>query len=57
MRAVLKRKVLYIQVQLTSPLSVSSGENEWTDSDVLRDENGQPYVAGSSLAGAVLIWE
>lgn len=53
MRAVLKRKVLYIQVQLTSPLSVSSGENEWTDSDVLRDENGQPYVAGSSLAGAM----
>ena len=34
---VIKREVLYVQVQVTSPLSVSSGDNEWTDSDVLRD--------------------
>lgn len=51
--AIIKRKVLYVQIQLTSPLSVSSGENEWTDSDVLRDEEGQPFVTGSSLAGAM----
>ena len=49
----IKREVLYIQVQFTSPLSVSSGENEWTDSDVLRDADGNPFVAGSSLAGAI----
>ena len=51
--AITKRKVLYVQIQITSPLSVSSGENEWTDSDVLRDEEGQPFVTGSSLAGAM----
>lgn len=53
MKAMIKRKVLYVQVQLTSPLSVSSGEDEWTDSDVLRDEEGKPFVTGSSLAGAM----
>lgn len=53
MKAMIKRKVLYVQVQLTSPLSVSSGEDEWTDSDVLRDEEGEPFVMGSSLAGAM----
>lgn len=50
---VIKREVLYVKVQLTSPLSVSSGDNEWTDSDVLRDVNGNPFVTGSSLAGAM----
>ena len=53
MKSILNRKVLYVQVQLTSPLSVSSGENEWTDSDVLRDGNGELFVTGSSLAGAM----
>ena len=50
---IVKREVLYIQVKLTSPLSVSSGENEWSDSDVLRDAEGNPYVSGSSIAGAM----
>ena len=53
MSAIIKRKVLYIQVQFTSPISVSSGENEWTDSDVLRDADGHPFITGSSLAGAM----
>ena len=52
-RKVIKREVLYVQVQMTSPLSVSSGDNEWTDSDVLRDADGNPFVTGSSLAGAM----
>ena len=30
----IKRKVFYIQLKLISPLSVSSGEDEWTDSDM-----------------------
>ena len=37
MSAVLKRKVFFIRIQLLSPLNVSSGEDEWTDADVLRD--------------------
>ena len=53
MKAIINRKVLYVQVQLISPLSVSSGENEWTDSDILRDKEGNPFVTGSSLAGAM----
>ena len=53
MNAVLKRKVLYVQAQFESPVNVSSGENEVTDSDVLRDCNGTPFITGSSLAGAM----
>lgn len=47
-----KRIVLYIQLQLKSPLNVSSGMDDITDSDVIRDAEGRPFVAGSSLAGA-----
>ncbi len=50
---VTKREVLYIELQLASPLSVSSGLDDITDSDVLRDSEGHPFVAGSSLAGAI----
>lgn len=53
MSAVLKRKVFFIRIQLLSPLNVSSGEDEWTDADVLRDGKGNPFVAGTSLAGAM----
>ena len=53
MSKLLKRKVFYVQVHLASPLSVSSGEQEWTDSDVLRDAKGNPFVAGSSIASAM----
>ena len=42
MSAILKRKVLYLDVQFVSPISVSSGEDEWTDSDLLRDYHGNP---------------
>ena len=51
MKAVLKRQVFYIQIQLESPLNVASGEEEWTDADVLRDFEGNPFVPGTSLAG------
>lgn len=53
MKAVLKRQVFYIQIQLESPLNVASGEDEWTDADILRDFEGNPFVPGSSLAGAM----
>ncbi len=53
MKAVLKRQVFYIQIQLESPLNVASGEEEWTDADVLRDFEGNPFVPGTSLAGAM----
>ena len=53
MKNVLKRQVFYIQIQLESPLNVASGEDEWTDADILRDFEGNPFVSGSSLAGAM----
>ncbi len=53
MKTVIKRLVFYIQIQLESPLNVASGEDEWTDADILRDFDGNPFVPGSSLAGAM----
>ena len=53
MSAILKRKVFFIQIRLKSPLNVSSGEAEWTDADILKDDSGSPFVPGSSLAGAM----
>lgn len=53
MSAILKRKVLYLKVRFISPISVSSGIDEWTDSDVLRDCDDKPFISGSSIAGAM----
>ena len=46
---------IYYQLQLTqvSPLRLSNGENQDTDSDLMRDSQGKPYIPGSSLAGAM----
>lgn len=41
---------------LASPLSISSGEQEKTDADVILDETGEPVIPGSSLAGALLAY-
>lgn len=53
MNRILKRKVFFVRVRLTSPLSVSAGEDEWTDSDILKDCDEKPFVPGSSLAGSM----
>ncbi len=29
----LKRKVFFVRIRFTSPLSILSGEDEWTDSE------------------------
>ena len=39
---------------LASPLSIGSGEEEHSDSDVVFRASGEPYIPGSSLAGALL---
>jgi len=46
-----KRIYYAIEVKLASPLCVSSGENQYTDSDVLRNRDGEVFVPGTSLAG------
>ena len=51
--SVVKKIMFYIDVRFVSPVSVSSGNGDATDGDVLRDYEGKPFIAGSSLAGAM----
>lgn len=51
--AIIKKKVFWIQVALESPLNISSGKEDITDSDVIRDYDGRLFVPASSLAGAM----
>lgn len=53
MSRIVKREVLKVYISLTSPLNLSSGESELTDTDIIRDWDGKPFVPGSSLAGAM----
>ena len=47
-----KTKIYYrIVFQLASALSVGSGENRYSDGDIVRDSAGEPFIPGSSLAG------
>ena len=52
MNSVVKRIVYRIELLFVSPISVSSGYEGMTDSDVLRDYDGNPFISGSSIAGA-----
>ncbi len=45
------KKYYRIRFKLTSPLSVGCGKNNVTDSDIILDSRGLPYIPGSSLAG------
>lgn len=48
----IKEKIYYkIKFKLAEPLSVGSGLNNQTDSDVIVDKIGKPYIPGSSIAG------
>lgn len=53
MSKVMKKILFYIDVKFVSPVSVSSGNIEKTDGDVLRDFDGNPFISGTSLAGAM----
>lgn len=52
MNSVVKRIVYRVKLLFVSPISVSSGYEGMTDSDVLRDYDGNPFISGSSIAGA-----
>lgn len=48
----MNKKIYYrIVFQLASALSVGSGENQYSDGDIVRDSAGDPFIPGSSLAG------
>lgn len=48
-------KKVYYQLKMyqKSPLRVSSGDNEFTDNDLMLDGRGCPFIPGSSVAGVL----
>ena len=48
-------KKIYYQCRFTqtAPLRLTSGEDDHTDSDLLLDGNGYPFIPGSALAGVL----
>ena len=48
-------KKIYYEIKLMqrSPLRIGAGETEETDSDIVLDRKGLPFVPGSSLAGVL----
>lgn len=52
MRDKVERKKYYrIEFTLTSPCIAGSGEDVFSDADIIRDGDGTPYIPGSALAG------
>ena len=49
----MNRRYYAISFKLVSPLSLSSGSNDKTDSDVLCDSLGNPYIPATSVAGVL----
>ena len=47
------RYFIAVEVQLKTPLSVSNGESLESDSDLLRSSNGELFIPGTSVAGAL----
>lgn len=48
----IQRKIYYrIMFRLVSPLSIGSGDNRYTDKDVIRDSSGEPYIPATAFAG------
>lgn len=51
-KPVIMKLVYRVELNLVSPVCVSSGQEGMTDSDVIRDYDGNPFIPGTSLAGA-----
>lgn len=53
-RVKVKNRMFYrIPIEFITPVSVSSGESELTDHDIIRTAEGKPFIPGSSVAGAL----
>lgn len=48
---IIEKSYLRMKIELTSSLSVGSGENANTDHDILVDSMGNPFIPGSAIAG------
>lgn len=53
MNAIIKRIVRKVDVKFISPVCVSSGDNGFVDTELMRDFNGDVFIPGSSIAGAM----
>ena len=51
MNKIIRKDFYRITFKLKSPLALSSGENNYTDKDVIRDSRDKPYIPASSIAG------
>lgn len=46
------KKIYYrIEFELSSAMAVGSGEDNYSDRDIIRDSSGHPFIPGSTLAG------
>lgn len=45
------KKYYRIKFKITSPLSIGSGNEKYSDSDIAVDGRGYPYIPGTALAG------
>ena len=53
MKRIVKKYCYQISFELASPLAVSSGRNDKTDKDIIRNSAGIPYIPASSVAGVI----
>lgn len=54
-RLKIKNRLFYkLPVTLVSPVSISGGNSDETDHDVIKTEDNRPFITGTSVAGAVL---
>lgn len=51
MNRIIKKKIYKVTFELKSPLSIGSGNNAKTDSDIIKNSLGIPYIPGSAMAG------
>lgn len=51
--SIVKRIYIAADVELASPLSISNGTAENTDSDVLKNASGEIFIPGTAIAGAM----
>ena len=49
-----KTRIYYkLSITLLSPMSIGSGNSKFTDHDVSVDNNGNPYIPATSIAGVI----
>ena len=48
----ISKKIYYrIEFELLSAMNIGSGDNRFSDKDVIKNSRGIPYIPGTSIAG------